>query len=152
MVTLSGEEMVRIGASFKDKDSAAYFADFARSNVRKGVSSVSSRARNSQGKYIVDAEVNDEFLEDFRQSIREHKGEILENEYLEALVDLYKGKRDPYVSHAKSLLHDKEYYSGNIFDDFFDEELTKAIRAFQQDNALPPTGVIDSKTWMLLHK
>lgn len=57
----------------------------------------------------------------------------------------FEGDTDVNVRAAKERLYLMMYYNGDI-DDYFDSELTEAIKLFQQDNNLYPYGVLDINT------
>jgi len=116
---------------------------------RDGVISFEATGKTGvRGEYITSCKCDDEKSEEIQQIAARFNGKELPEERREARCDLYMGVKDAYVISLKNSLASLDYYKPNIIfhNDYFDEPLENALKAFQQDYGFPPTGVVNSET------
>lgn len=63
---------------------------------------------------------------------------------------MFAGGKAPLVAHLKTRLAAEGYYSGAI-DEFFDEPLSAAVRAYQKHHQMPENGEVDDVFWRSLN-
>lgn len=69
-------------------------------------------------------------------------------------VKLEQGDREYRVAAVSCFLDQFDYYQGcdptGDFGDLYTDELTEAVKAYQEDNDIPVTGDVDVETWSAL--
>lgn len=69
-----------------------------------------------------------------------------------ALKDVVKPKSSGAATLRAQILLSRAHYSVGEIDGFFGENMTEVIKAYQRDNNLPTSGVVDAATWEALDK
>ena len=67
-----------------------------------------------------------------------------------AWPELEEGQKRWEVSVVKFLLFDLGYLDVVHADEYFDERMTEAVKAYQEDREIEPTGVVGTQTWKAL--
>lgn len=139
---------MELSFTFTKLDEASFMRDSLVQMIKRGVRyAISTSHTRVPGEYIVSCDVDENLVEEVQQLAEKYNGTPLDPEHREARTELYEGIKDGYVMELKILLRDKGYYESLTFDSYFGTDLTLALKAFQQDHGLPPTGITSPDTW-----